>query len=348
MTPPVWIPDHSALACFRENPEAFRLKYRLNLVTPSPATYYGAGHALHAARNVLFDWRVKHATVPRTVCPGEQPCRYPACECAMSYMPADTYPADVVERAVEAARTHRGDTPGRRGADQCEAVVRAYAERYATEPFRVLETEQYAEAMIHLPNCVPGSGCSAEVGCFMYCGILDGVIEFPDASVYIDDLKSTGAYLNGEWETAMSLSDQFVGYVALRRALGLRCDGFYVDGVRFNDYVPKPKPGQTAPSVPKVDPEKDFVRTGPYRVPEWRIERWARDVQYDLARIAELERTRGLDTPWPLYQNWAYGKVDEYRDFYEQPSELHSQTMQLFERRVWNPREIAEGRKVMP
>jgi hypothetical protein len=185
--------------------------------------------------------------------------------------------------------------------------------------------------MIHADACVPG---------FMYCGIMDFAVRFPDASEYVVDTKSTGAYLGDQWETAMSLSDQMTGYVALRRALGLRCDGYITDGIHISDYVSK------SGAPPKVDLEKDFVRFGPVPVRDWRVERWAWDLRYTLAQIAELERTRGLDTPWPVYQNWLYGKVDEFRDFYAEPAELHTQTTQLFERREWSPRQVAEERAI--
>jgi hypothetical protein len=140
------------------------------------------------------------------------------------------------------------------------------------------------------------------------------------------------------------LGDQFVGYVAMRRAKGLRCDGFLVDGIHMSD--PKPRKDGSR-GEPKVD-EADFVRVGPVPVPEWRVERWARDVLYTLAKIRELEAERGIDTPWPMYQNWPYGKVDAYREFYETPPELHASVACQFERRQWNPRDVAEERKVAP
>ncbi len=338
MTPTRWIPDNSALATFRESPELFRLKYRLHLQPASPNDKMTAGSAIHAARNVLFDWRAQHAD-------------------------AAAYPSDVVDAAVAKARQLRGDGPGARGADQVEQVVRVYAAKYGAEPFRVVENERYVEARIvcvkHVDTATalvaPGAPSWAPTAatpealvccpdCFDFCGIIDAKLGFADASEYIMDTKSTGAYLNDAWETAMRLGDQFVGYVAMERAAGRRCDGFYVDGIHVRDAKPR-KDGSL--SVPGVDAD-DFVRVGPVGVPDWRIERWARDVRYDLARIADLERTRGLDEPWPTYQNWPYGKVDAYREFYETPPELHAQVRQLFEVRQWNPNDVAEERKVAP
>lgn len=312
------IHDASALNAFRENPEGYRLRYVLGLHHPSPEFKMDAGSAIHAARNVLFS-------------------------------------GGTLEDAVAIAREIRGPVEGPRNADQVEALVRAYATRYprAEDEFSVVCSEEYAEARIHDPRCaadkyIPGRACEIVEdfcdggGCFDYCGILDSVVRFPDGSEYVMDLKTTGAYLNKEWFTMMSLSDQMTGYVAIRRALGHRCDGYIVDGVRVNDYVPKGK------TVPNIDLVKDFIRFGPVRVPEWRVERWARDVTYTLKQIAELERERGTAAPWPLYQNWPYGKVDAFRDFYETPAELHAETMKLFEVRTWDPRAVAAARAHTP
>lgn len=312
------IHDASALNAFRENPEGYRLRYVLGLHHPSPEFKMDAGSAIHAARNVLFS-------------------------------------GGTLEEAVAVAREIRGPVEGPRNADQVEALVRAYAARYprAEDEFAVVCSEEYAEARIILclackntDRYVVNQKCdvceSADTIAFDYCGILDSVVRFPDGSEYVMDLKTTGAYLNDAWFTMMSLSDQMTGYVAIRRALGHRCDGYIVDGVRVNDYVPKGK------TVPNIDLAKDFIRFGPVRVPEWRVERWARDVAYTLKQIAELERERGTAQPWPLYQNWPYGKVDAFRDFYETPAELHAETMKLFEVRTWDPRVVAAGRAHMP
>ena len=304
------IHDASALSAFRENPEGYRLKYALNLVHPAPDHKINAGSAIHAARNVLFS-------------------------------------GGTLEDAIAQAREIRGSVEGPRNADQVEALVRAYVARYprAEEEFSVVCSEEYAEAKIHAPECDTRIGLSrglCTLACFDYCGILDSVVRFPDGSEYVMDLKTTGSYLNDQWCTMMSLSDQMTGYVAIRRALGHRCDGYIVDGVRVNDYVPKGK------TVPNIDLAKDFVRFGPVRVPEWRVERWARDVAYTLRQIADLERERGTVEPWPLYQNWPYGKVDAFREFYEQPAELHAQVAQLFEVRTWDPKAVAAARAHVP
>ena len=322
----VWIPDHSSVQAFRENPEAFRLKYRLNLVPAVPDDKMRAGSAIHAGRNVLYEARKQGATA---------------------------YDDATIAEAVRVARAHRGELGGFRDANHVERIVRAYAVRYAVEPFEVVANEEYVQALVGMDaegacvDCLrsaltntPFAGSCEVCHAFWYCGIMDCAKRYPDESEYVMDTKTTGSYLSEAWHGTMSLADQMTGYVALRRALH-RCDGYYVDGVHISDYVPK-----RGAAEPKIDLEKDFVRVGPVRVPEWRVERWARDLRYTLAQIAELERTRGIDMPWPIYQNWAYGKVDAYREFYEQPAELHASVAAMFEKREWSPRSVAEERAV--
>lgn len=328
-----WIPDNSAIAAFRESPEKFRLRYRLGLVPQGPALKMRAGSAIHAGRNVLYDWR--KGALDGTNVPLEQ----------IAYTP------DVVERAVQVARAHRGPLDGPRNADHVERVVRTYAAKYAVEPFAVVENEKYVEARIHTSACVKwhntqgivqGDLCTGAIGgCFDFCGIQDAVVRFPDGSEYVMDTKSTGAYLGADWERAARLGDQFVGYVAMRRALGLRCDGFFVDAIHMNDPRPR-KDGSYG--EPKVD-ESDFQRVGPVSVPEWRVERWAADMRYTLAAIAALDAERGPEVPWPAYQNWAYGKVDEYAEFAEVAPELHGSVRQQYAVEAWSPAQVAEERK---
>lgn len=321
-----WIPDNSALSCFRESPEVFRLKYRLHLQPASPDDKMRAGSAIHTARNVLFDYRAQQQREDGLKSLGFG------------------YPDDIVLRAVAVGRKHRGEGGGHRSAEQVEQVVRTYAAKYGVEPFEVVENEKYVEARIHSAAChrLDDQSTCEGAGCFDFCGIQDAVIRFSDGSEYVMDTKSTGAYLGEAWETAMRLGDQFVGYVAMRRALGLRCDGFFVDGIHMKDAKPRKDGSLGTPSVT----EDDFVRVGPVGVPDWRVERWAADVRYTLAAIAHLDATRGPDVPWPAYQNWPYGKVDVYREFYETAPELHSQVALQFERRPWSPQAVADERKV--
>lgn len=167
---------------------------------------------------------------------------------------------------------------------------------------------------------------------FAYCGLLDRAIAMPDGTRYVMDTKSTGAYINDGWKQLMALSDQLIGYVALERASGRRCDGFYLDTVHIDDKSQIVKP-------------EHFQRVGPTLVPAWRVRRWAADVAWTLQEIARLEEARGLDKPWPIYHNWAYGKPDSaYWQFMQQPEELHAALAAQYEREAWEPKRVAEER----
>lgn len=201
-----------------------------------------------------------------------------------------------------------------------ERVLHGYAARYPREQdrFTVVANESYVEA---------------DVGGFWYCGILDRKIALPDGSEYVMDVKSTGSYLSPDYFRLLSQSDQMIGYVAMERALGRRCDGFMIDAVQI--------PRTTTAAVG----HGSFTRHGPVLVPEWRVERWREDMEWTLGEIARLEASRGIDKPWPVHHNWTFGKPDSYFEFVEQPPELHEHLASQFDTVVWDPKRVAQERQ---
>lgn len=320
----IWVPDASALATFRQNPEAFRLRYRKHLRPKARSQNAAdAGAALHVALDMWF-----------------------------------REPTSNVQLALAALRAawQEGVADEARPLALMEQVVAAYAEKYPREQdaFKVLRNESYVEADIawggqdvrinreadpkhdreqppaSLPSCAVGLGLAHST--FRYGAILDRKIELQDGSQYVMDTKSTGSYLSAEWSWQMSQSDQLIGQVALERALGRRCDGFFVDAVQVRkSTLTYPKP--------------DMQRFGPVLVPEWRIQKWAADIAHTLHQIAELEKLRGIDNPWPVYHNSSYGKRDDYWEFIETPPELHAQLVEKFEVKPWIPSEEAQRRQ---
>lgn len=203
-----------------------------------------------------------------------------------------------------------------------ERVLKAYAAKWPREKdrFTVLRNESYIRATITTTS-----------GAFDYCAIEDRKVAYPDGSVFVMDSKSTSAYLSNDWGRMMGQSDQLIGQVALERALGQRCDGFIVDGIHVSDRATVKWPA--------------FLRHGPVLVPEWRVRRWADDVEWTLGQIAALEAARGVDRPWPVHHNWSFGKPDAYFQFLEQPPELHAALYNEYEREIWEPERAARERE---
>ena len=292
-----WIADATALSTFRMSPESFRLRYRQHLRAPSTLDNQAeAGSALHAAVDVWF-----------------------------------RKPTSDLNAALAALRAAWGDEPQfveqKRPLATMERALAAYAARYPREAdgFTVVHNESYVEAAIEYAEAGLGG-----LG-FRYCGIIDRLVEMPDGSRYVLDLKSTGRYLSPDYFKLLRQSDQLIGYVALERALGRRCDGFYIDAVYVGDT--------------KTHKHPEAVREGPVLVPPWRVERWAADTAWTLSQIAALEGLRGLDSPWPVYHNWAYGKPDAYWQFVEQPEDLHKALRAGFVVEPWDPKAVAAQRQ---
>lgn len=292
---PLWVPDATALADFRVNPEMFRLRHRLGLVPAVPDDALRAGSALHAYLDVHFQDK----------------------------------DLDTALRAAERVRGPAPDT-AKRPYRQIDAIARAYIARYprSADPFRVVANEAYLEAVIHADDC---AGVCTEA-CFWYCGIVDRAVQLSDGAEYVMDTKTTGSVLSTAWWEGVPRA-QLLGYVALRRALGHDTTGIYVDAIHFND------------RTQRVDPTKDFYRFGPERVAPWQLERWKADTRYTLAQIAHLDATRGPDVPWPLYENWRYGKRDAYAAMYDAPPEMHAHTAKLYAKAAWEPKKVAAERK---
>lgn len=326
-----WIADASAISTFRMSPESFRLRYRKHLRPPKTLQNAAdAGSALHVALDVWFRE------------PESQP------EWAMEALRAAWGPESMLAEARPLALMER--------------VLATYCKQYPREadPFRVVQNESYVEATIthggengtaqanglrsmdNFPDSVGSTGClhadslvskTEQVSSFRYCAIIDRGIEMPDGSRYTMDSKSTGTYLNAGYFKLMAQSDQLIGQVALERALGRRCDGFYVDAIHVSNRKSVANP--------------EMVRYGPILVPDWRVDKWAADIAWTLHQIADLEAVRGLDKPWPVHHNWSFGKPDAFWEFVEQPPELHTALEAGFEVEAWNPEKVAAARQQM-
>jgi len=322
-----WIPDASSVRTFRESPELFRLRYRQHLVPAGREEAPDSGTAMHAALNVWFQKAESDLDAAMTALRdawGEEPLFHTGLK----------RPLSLFERLLE-----------------------TYAEVWPRErdPFTVVANEEYLEAQIvprlgkplvqkvNPPRSTPIHSAvnidavdevmryPVNVQGFRYCGIRDRVIEFPDGSRYICDLKTTSAWLKGNYFELFRVGEQMSGYLALELALGRRCDGYYIDAIHVD----------TRSHAVKAD--RDFVRHGPVKLPAWQLDRWARDMEWTLKQIELLDREVGPDEPWPVYANFPYGNTGTYWQFLVEPPELHDRLMLEFVREPWEPKARVNG-----
>lgn len=233
------------------------------------------------------------------------------------------FQTESVEAALDTLREHWRDEPLfltglKRPRALFEALLQGYAARWprSNDEFVVVRNEQRVVADIERAGVT-----------FRWCGIIDRKIRFPDGTQYVMDTKTTSAYLSKDFGLKYQLGAQMPGYVALERALDQRCDGFFIDAVHVDT------------KYQRVKQERDFERFGPYLVPEWQLDRWARDVAHTLEHIRWLEETRGVDEPWPVYNNFPFmnPSKDPFLGVYQSPPELVARELVQFERVPWEP-----------
>jgi len=163
-----------------------------------------------------------------------------------------------------------------------------------------------------------------------FCGIRDRVIEFADGSRYVMDTKTTRAFLTDAYFDRYTVSPQLMGYVAMERAAGRRCDGAYIDAVCLN---PKAK-------------SAIFVRHGPIRYADHVLKAWARDVARAARQIGETRVEIGESATWE--QRWEhcfqYGQPCPYLRLCLAAPELRGETVaEGYRVEHWRPAERAQG-----
>ena len=196
-----------------------------------------------------------------------------------------------------------------------ERLLEAYCEKYPREQdqFKVLGTQVYLEQ----PE---------------YCGLLDLPIEFPDGSIYVQDHKSTSAWLSDAYFEKFIMDDQVIGYVWLAQKKYGRCDGFYIDVVHVDT------------RYHKVKPDKDFVRYGPIKVPQWRIDNWYMDMIYDSTRIKHMSLAESWPRNGQACFNW--NRRCPMWALCTAPPELRAGIEEReYEVKHWKPKELANAKQ---
>jgi len=234
-------------------------------------------------------------------------------------------PTSDLEGALAALRTAWGEEPLfheglERPLSLFEQIMTVYAEVYPREkdPFKVLAGEEHFQVRIE----------RADVS-FDWCGIKDKRLDF-DGELALLDHKTTSAWFHTAktegYFAQYEIGEQMLGYVASEIAEGRECRVFYIDAVHVDT------------QYKKVKAERDFRRwRSPGIVQDWRLDRWARDIDYTLQQIRYLDETRGPDVPWPVYTNMKFNKPDDHWDFYTSAPEMHKSVALGFEERAWEP-----------
>ena len=207
-----------------------------------------------------------------------------------------------------------------------QRMFTAYIDKYprSDDSFKVERNEEY------LAGNFPA---------FNYCGIVDRVITF-DSSSYVMDSKSTGMWVNAGWFEAFEMSQQMIGYVALEQANGRECAGYFIDAVHVDTRYHKVKP-------------ENFVRYGPIKVPEWKLDNWKRSVEMTLAQIKWFWDNYGPDEVWEQREQgckawnkwcgfWSSPAGQQFPGLCRSPQELHSTLMEEYDERFWEPAERAK------
>ena len=212
-----------------------------------------------------------------------------------------------------------------------ERLLEAYCKKYprADDPFQVVRNEQYVEGVIDnvaLP--------------FRYCGIVDRKIRM-DKDEYVKDSKTTSLWLNQDYWASYDLNQQQEGYMALELVNDRPCSGFYIDAVHVDTRYGKVK-------------DSDFQRYGPVTVPNWKLDRWAKDTESALRQIEWFWDTHGPDAPWEHREQgcrayfrwcsfWNSPLHAEFPGLCRQPAELQEILTGEYTVEFWEPKERANA-----
>lgn len=192
-------------------------------------------------------------------------------------------------------------------------IVKAYTKPVYDDTFGVISIEEYLKAEL-----APGLN---------WHGIVDLTVE-TDSGVFVIDHKTTSGYLSANWFSSHFASWQMIGYAAMRRALGLQCDGFMINGIQ----------------VPSAKRKKmDFQRSSWVRIADWRIDDFIETAQAELNA-----RPQDEDVAWPRREQgcYAYFKPCQYLQVCTRRPELRDTVLEEdYIEDHWNPEEVANAER---
>ncbi len=185
---------YSALNCFRNCPQKYKLRYVDHLRRPEPPEALAFGDVIHGALELHYT------------------------------LPADNHRLLAVLDFLDARYPNRGiDAKEKANWHLARAIMMGYAERYAHEEFEVLHVEKEFEAEIRNPD----TGRVSQT--FTMAGKVDGIVRLlSDGDLYLMEHKTasslTSDYLDRLWtDTQIALYCYY-----------LRQQGFPIVGVIYN------------------------------------------------------------------------------------------------------------------
>lgn len=272
--------DFTRLATFTLCPRKYHYRFNLDRVLRTPQTAPEFGSAIHSA---LDEWYKSHD----------------------------------VEKAVsifKAAFTEQPDVDDKRTHEMGEWILRNYHERYQSQPWTILATEQsFTIPLAHDTN---------------FIGRIDKIIEW-DKTVWVVDHKTT-SQLGAQYTKMAEPNAQFTGYVWAARKLGYNARGIIVDALLTAKGLLQ------SGSRAKLTP---LLRYDSYRSEEI-IAEWEKEFMNTLSHLRDCE----LFNIWPMTGQFSgactyYGECP-YRRVCMENDSLRERILELdYNIEHWDPRD---------
>ncbi len=215
-----------------------------------------------------------------------------------------------------------------------ELFVKRYNQRYALEPFQLLQTED-GQSVVELPFMVKlfdarGSITPSSLIPVYYTGKIDLPVSWDD-SIMVGDHKTTSMMGDSFWDD-LRVSPQLLGYCwGFWQTTGIRPAGFFVNAVRTRPQPMKPKGGLDAWWEENYQRSKEFVSVG--QLDEWKAN--------TIALVEEFlwHHSRSY---FPMKKKWCsgkYGKCQYYSVCNGLPITQREEMLmsQLYMHNAWSP-----------
>lgn len=213
-----------------------------------------------------------------------------------------------------------------------EVFVKKYNQRYALEPFQLLQDDK-GSPMVELPFMVKLYETELYPGHILpifYTGKIDLPVSW-DNNVFVIDHKTTSMMGESFWDD-LRVSPQLVGYTwGFWKATGIKPAGFCVNAVRTKPQPMKPKNGLDAWWEENYQRSKEYVSDGLLK--EW---------ESNTINLVEEFLWHHSRSYFPMKKKWCcakYGKCQFYSVCNGLPIEQREEMLmsQLYTENTWSP-----------